>query len=61
MNNEEELIEQARQAGQTYIESFKGDDKAMLEDLNRRAMASGRRVVHLPPKKAARKTANASS
>lgn len=61
MNNEKDLIEQARQAGQAYIGSFKGDDQAMLKDLDRRAKASGRRVVHLPPKKVVRKTANASS
>jgi len=45
------LVEEARQAGQKYIDSFKGDDRAMLADLRKRAKASGSRVVSLPPKK----------
>jgi hypothetical protein len=47
----EDLIEPFRRAGQEYIESFKGDDKAMLEDLRRRAKASGKKIVNFPPKK----------
>lgn len=44
------LIEEARKAGQAYIESFKGDDQAMVEDLRRRAQNEGRQLVTLPPK-----------
>ena len=44
------LVEQARQAGQAYIASFKGDRKAMLADLRRRQQQEGRQVVSLPPK-----------
>jgi hypothetical protein len=47
----EDLIEQFRRAGQEYIESFKGDHKAMLDDLRRRAEISGRKPVSLPPKR----------
>jgi len=50
---EDPLIEEARKAGQAYIDSFKGDWKAMVEDLRRReeqARREGRRVVSLPPK-----------
>ncbi len=49
------LVEQARQAGQAYIASFKGDRKAMLADLRRRQAQEGRRVVNLPPKPARRR------
>jgi hypothetical protein len=45
------LVEEARQAGQRYIDSFKGNDKALLTDLRKRAKASGSRIVRLPPKK----------
>jgi hypothetical protein len=44
------LVEQARQAGQAYIASFKGDRKAMLADLRRRQQQEGRQVVTLLPK-----------
>jgi hypothetical protein len=47
---EDPIVEEARKAGQSYIDSFKGDWKAMLEDLNKRAQAAGRRPVALPPK-----------
>lgn len=50
MDNDIDLIEEARKAGQAYIDSFKGDRQAMLEDLKRREIAEGRRVVSLPPK-----------
>jgi hypothetical protein len=46
----DELIEDVRKAGQAYIESFKGDDQAMVKDLRRRAQDEGRQVVTLPPK-----------
>ena len=52
------LVEEARQAGQKYIASFQGDDKAMLADLRKRAKASGSRLVQLPPKKPLAKTAH---
>jgi hypothetical protein len=54
------LIEQARQAGQAYITSFKGDRKAMLADLRRRQQEEGGRVVNLPPKLPRRRTAKPS-
>jgi hypothetical protein len=44
------LVEEARTAGQQYIDSFKGDWAAVIADLQRRAEAEGRRVVSLPPK-----------
>jgi hypothetical protein len=44
------LVEEARKAGQAYIDSFKGDLKAVCADLRRRARAEGREVVSLPPK-----------
>jgi hypothetical protein len=49
--NDDPLVEEARRAGQAYINSFKGDRKAMLEDLRLRAERGGRRVVSLPPKR----------
>jgi hypothetical protein len=47
---DESLIEEARRAGQAYIDSFKGDRQAMLEDLRRRAREAGHQTVRLPPK-----------
>ncbi len=47
---DDSLIEEARRAGQAYIDSFKGDRKAMLEDLRRRSQMEGHQVVRLPPK-----------
>jgi hypothetical protein len=44
------LIEEARKAGEAYIDSFKRNRKAMLEDLRRREQAHGNRVVRLPSK-----------
>jgi hypothetical protein len=44
------LIEEARKAGQAYIDSFNGDIKAVCADLRRRAREEGRTVVALPPK-----------
>jgi hypothetical protein len=44
------LIDEARKAGQAYIDSFKGDLKAVCADLRRRAREEGRTVVSLPPK-----------
>ena len=44
------IVEEARQAGAAYIASFKGDLKAVCEDLRQRAKASGRPVVKLPSK-----------
>ena len=50
MLDEDPLVEEARAAGKAYIESFKGDRQAMLEDLRRREKASGRPVVYRQPK-----------
>src|SRR5690349_19539566 len=44
------LIEEARKAGQAYIDSFGGDLKAVCADLRRRAREEGRAVGSLPPK-----------
>lgn len=44
------LVEEARRAGQAYIDSFKGDWRAMIADLRARARREGRSVVSLPPK-----------
>ena len=47
---EDLLVEEARRAGQKYIESFRGDAASMLEDLRRRSEAAGRKAVSLPPR-----------
>lgn len=52
---EDPLVEEARTAGQKYIDSFKGDLKALIADLRRRSEQEGRRVVSLPPKPPRRK------
>lgn len=44
------IVDHVRKAGQAYIDSFKGDHKAMLEDLRRRQKDNGRQAVKLPPK-----------
>ena len=44
------LIDEVRRAGQAYIESFKGNDQAMVADLRQRAQNEGRQLVTLPPK-----------
>jgi len=43
------LVEEARQAGQQFIDSFKGDWTALAAELNRRAQAEGREVISRPP------------
>lgn len=48
------IVEQTRAAGQAYVESFRGDWKALLADLQRKteeARRAGRKVVSLPPRK----------
>ena len=50
MNDEIDLIEEARKAGQAYIDSFGGDLHAVSADLQKRAEAEGRKMVSLPPK-----------
>jgi hypothetical protein len=50
MDQEIDLIEQARKAGQDYIDSFHGDLDAMSADLDRRALSEGRATVSLAPK-----------
>jgi hypothetical protein len=44
------LVEEARQAGQDYIAAFKGDRKALLEDLRRRQQTEDRPVIRLAAK-----------
>ena len=46
------LVEEARRAGQIYIDSFNGDWNALLADLRRRSEEAGRTVVSLPPRPA---------
>ena len=46
----EDLIEQARRAGQAYIDSFNGDLHAVFADLNRRSRERGCEPVALPSK-----------
>jgi hypothetical protein len=46
---EVDLIEEARRAGQAYIDSFGGDLAAVCADLRRRSAAEGRRVVPRSP------------
>jgi len=48
--NEDPIVEEARGAGQAYVNSFKGDWKALVADLRRRSEAQGRKTVSLPPK-----------
>lgn len=50
MNEDVNLIEEARNAGQAYVESLGGDMKAICADLRRRALEEHREVVSLPPK-----------
>ncbi len=50
------LVEEARKAGRAYIAAFKGDRKALLEDLRRRQQAEGRQVVSLPSKQPRQRT-----
>lgn len=45
------LVEEARKTGQAYIDSFHGDWKAIIADLQRRAQEEGRRIVSPPPRK----------
>jgi hypothetical protein len=47
---DDSLIEEARRAGQAYIDSFHGDRKAMLADLRRRSREAGHQTVRLSPK-----------
>jgi hypothetical protein len=47
---DDSLIEEARRAGQAYIDSFHGDRQAMLTDLRRRSKEAGHQTVRLPPK-----------
>jgi hypothetical protein len=49
---EDPIVEEVRQVGQAYVDSFKGDWQAMLVDLRRRAREEGREPVSLPPKPA---------
>jgi len=47
------IVEEARKAGQDYIDSFNGDLKAVFADLQRRteeARRAGRQVGSLPPR-----------
>ena len=50
MTDEDPIVEEARRAGQAYVDSFKGDWKAMLADLQRRSAERGVKTVSLPPR-----------
>jgi hypothetical protein len=47
------MVEELRAVGQKYVESFKGNWKALVNDLRRRAKEEGRELISLPPKKPA--------
>jgi hypothetical protein len=47
---EDPIVEEVRQAGQDYVDSFNGDWKALIADLRRRSEAQGRQPLALPPK-----------
>jgi len=44
------VVDEARRAGQSYIDSFNGDWKAIVADLDRRAKEEGRHIIEPPPK-----------
>lgn len=48
--SDDSTIEEARRAGQSYVDSFQGDWSALIDDLRRRAVADGRQILSLPPK-----------
>ena len=48
--DDEDLIAEARDAGERYIQSFGGDLTAVFEDLRRRTRESGRPVYVGTPK-----------
>jgi hypothetical protein len=51
--NDDPIVEEARKAGQAYIDSFNGDLKAVFADLQRRteeAHRAGHQVASLPPR-----------
>jgi hypothetical protein len=45
----EPSIEEIRSAGQKYVESFKGNHRAMIADLRRRSKSQGRQLVASKP------------
>lgn len=47
--NHDPVVEEARAAGHAYVDSFKGDWKALIADLRRRSEEAERRTVSLPP------------
>ncbi|MBC7785528.1 MAG: hypothetical protein H7144_16970 [Burkholderiales bacterium] len=56
------IVHEARRAGQAYIDSFNGDWKQVIADLNRRTedeRKSGRNVVSFPPRKPRASSTNA--
>jgi hypothetical protein len=42
------IVEEARRAGQAYLDSFHGDWKAIIADLNRRSVEESRQVIAPP-------------
>jgi hypothetical protein len=51
------LVEDGRRAGQSYVDSFEGDWKALVADLRRRAQQAGRTPISTPPRRVGLKTA----
>ena len=45
------IVEEARRAGQNYVNSFKGDLQALVRDLQQRSGAEHRSVLSRSPKR----------
>jgi hypothetical protein len=45
------IVEEAREAGQKYIDSFNGDWAAIIADLRRRASEEARQTIAPPPRR----------
>jgi hypothetical protein len=44
------VVEEVRRAGQAYVDSFAGDWKALIADLNHRTDEAGRKVASAIPR-----------
>jgi hypothetical protein len=54
MNDQDPVVDEARQAGDAYVRQFDHDLKAVFADLRRRteeARRAGRTVVSMPPRR----------
>jgi hypothetical protein len=43
--SDDALVDEARRAGKSYIDSFHGDWDALIADLNQRSERAGRKIV----------------